>query len=80
MSESLLLVYGATLVGAVGGGLLAVYVFNARRAYRAGYRLGLERARGCAIYPAGVTYRPDAGAAYDDVFRRISTLIEEDRP
>ena len=36
----------------------------------------LEQARQCAIYPPTDTYHPEKRAAYDDVFRRISLLIE----
>ena len=50
--------------------------FNQRGAARKARLHALEQARQCAIYPPTDTYHPEKRAAYDDVFKRISLLIE----
>lgn len=73
LTIALALLFAILVTGAI------IYGLDCRRSYRAGYRLGLERARQCALHHAPPVSCGEQ-RAYDDVYRCISTLIEEDKP
>ena len=58
--------------------LLAVSLGASYKTYRQGYRLGLERARGCCLPREGEAMDHRLRDGLDLVFGRISPLLEED--